>query len=157
MKDPRFLILLLGWLWLSPLLGAQLDPRLEEEAEKIETMLIAPCCWRQPVAEHYSAAADQIRTDVRVMLASGLTQDQILQKYVAEYGERILSQPPARGFNSLAYLLPVLFLACGAGVALLVVRRLRPAHAKVAAAQPSDKAPSAAGKYAKELDKEMWG
>jgi cytochrome c-type biogenesis protein CcmH len=153
MKDRRIPILIVSWLFTLPLLGAQLSPQLESEAKEIETMLIAPCCWTQPVSEHYSAAADQIRTEVRQMLASGMTRDQILQKYVAEYGQRILSKPPARGFNSLVYFLPVLFLIAGAGVAVLVVRRLRPASAPTeppAAQQPGSK-------YSSQLDKEMWG
>lgn len=154
MKDRRIPILIISWVCVLPLLGAQLDPGLEAEAKEIETLLIAPCCWRQPVSEHYSAAADQIRTEVREMLASGLTRDQILQKYVAEYGERILSKPPARGFNSLAYFLPVLFLAAGAGVAVLVVRRLRPVAVRVSAERTAEKSES---KYASQLDKEMWG
>jgi cytochrome c-type biogenesis protein CcmH len=154
MKNRRIPILIISWLCVVPLLGAPLDPDLEAEAKQIETLLIAPCCWRQPVSEHYSAAADQIRTEVREMLASGLTRDQILQKYVAEYGERILSKPPARGFNSLAYFLPVLFLAAGAGVAVLVVRRLRPAPVHVSADRPAE---SSKSKYASQLDKEMWG
>ncbi len=154
MKDRKIPILIISWLCVLPLLGAQLDPGLEAEAKEIETMLIAPCCWRQPVSEHYSAAADQIRREVREMLASGLTRDQILQTYVAEYGERILSKPPARGFNALAYFLPVLFLAAGAGVAVLVVRRLRPAAVRASADRSAEKS---ASKYASQLDKEMWG
>lgn len=153
MKDRIIPILAISWLIVLPLWGAQLEPQLEAEAKNIETMLIAPCCWRQPVSEHYSGAADQIRTEVRQMLASGLTRDQILQTYVAEYGERILSKPPARGFNSLAYFLPVLFLALGAGVAALVVRRLRPAVVEARARS----ATKPGSDYASRLDKEMWG
>ncbi len=158
MKNRRLPLLLIAFLCAGSLLAAQLDtpldPRLEAEAKKIETELIAPCCWTQPVSEHYSQAADEIRVGIRQMLASGLDRDQILQRYVAEYGERILSKPPARGFNALAYLLPVFFLAAGAGVAFLVVRRLRPVGAAAKAAEPAPKSPS---RYAEQLDKEMWG
>ncbi|MEJ2083624.1 MAG: hypothetical protein P8Y94_16010, partial [Acidobacteriota bacterium] len=61
MKDRRIPILIVSWLFTLPLPGAQLSPQLESEAKEIETMLIAPCCWTQPVSEQYSAAADQIR------------------------------------------------------------------------------------------------
>lgn len=136
------------------------DPDLEREAKEIENLLIAPCCWRQAVAVHYSPAADRIRAEVREMLASGLGRREILERYIGEHGERILSKPPARGFNILAYFLPVLFLAAGAGVAMVVVRRLRPrAEAegarKVESAKP-DRSPGS-GEYARKLEKEMWG
>jgi cytochrome c-type biogenesis protein CcmH len=63
---------------------------VEREAKQIERMLIAPCCWTQPVSDHYSAEADQIRAGIRAMLAAGKTRQQILDAYVAQYGERIL-------------------------------------------------------------------
>jgi cytochrome c-type biogenesis protein CcmH/NrfF len=50
----------------------------EETAREIDAMLIAPCCWSQPVSQHYSEAADQIRKQVRDLLAAGKSKQQIL-------------------------------------------------------------------------------
>jgi len=136
--------------------GADLTPAQETEAKEIENLLIAPCCWRQPVSVHPSAASDEIKGQIREMLAAGMGRDEIVQKYVAEYGERILAKPPAEGFGSLAYFLPVIFLIAGAIVALLVIRKLRPS---AVAQEPSVAAASAASRsdYSAKLDKELWG
>jgi cytochrome c-type biogenesis protein CcmH len=108
------------------LLGQELTDDLEKEAKAIEGLLIAPCCWRQPVSVHYSPAADEIRTEIRRMLRSGLTRQEILDTYVVEYGDQILAKPPAEGFNLLAYLLPLAFLVLGGFVAVYVFKRLSP-------------------------------
>jgi cytochrome c-type biogenesis protein CcmH len=134
--------------------AADLAPELENEAKAIEGLLIAPCCWRQPVSVHFSPAADEVKADIRQLLSDGLGRQEILDKYVAEYGERILAKPPASGFNLLAYFLPTLFLLVGGVFAVAVFRKLRTSdQPKAAEAKPSRVDSS----YAAKLDKEMWG
>jgi cytochrome c-type biogenesis protein CcmH len=117
------------------------DPAaLEKQAKAIEAMLIAPCCWSQQVSLHQSPASDEIKQTVRRLLADGKTQQQILDQYVAEYGDRILAEPPARGFSAALYVAPWLFLAGSIGLVVLVVRKLR---VPAAAATP-DAVPAAA-------------
>lgn len=96
---------------------------LEREAREIEAMLIAPCCFSQQVSLHQSAAADDVRLDVRRRLAAGEARDQILQAYVAQYGKRILVQPPAEGFDRVLYILPPLGLVLTALLVVVIVRR----------------------------------
>jgi cytochrome c-type biogenesis protein CcmH len=124
---------------------APADPQaLEQEAKQIEAMLIAPCCWSQQVSLHQSAVVDEIKANIRRMLAENKTRQQILDAYVAEYGDRILAEPPARGFSAALYVLPWVFLAGSIGLVVLVVRRLRapggrgpasPAAARAASAE----------------------
>jgi cytochrome c-type biogenesis protein CcmH len=113
---------------------------LEKQAKTIEAMLIAPCCWSQQVSLHQSPAADEIKRTVRRLLADGKTQQQILDQYVAEYGDRILAEPPARGFSAALYVAPWLFLAGSIGLVVVVVRKLR----RPAAAAAPDAVPAAA-------------
>lgn len=134
----------------------ELSPQLEEEAKAIEGLLISPCCWRQPVSVHFSGASDEVRSEVREMLASGLSRDEILDRYVAEYGERILAKPKAEGFSALAYFLPAIFLLMGGGVALIVIRKLRPSHNESVGA-PEGSESVVTGAYSKKLEKELWG
>jgi cytochrome c-type biogenesis protein CcmH len=98
---------------------------LEKQAKAIEAMLIAPCCWSQQVSLHQSPASDEIKQTVRRLLADGQTQQQILDRYVAEYGDRILAEPPARGFSAALYVAPWVFLAGSIGLVVVIVRRLR--------------------------------
>ncbi len=67
-------------------------------------LIISPCCFTQPVAVHPSSASDKIKAEVKQFLLDGYTNDQIIDYYVKQYGERILSIPRD---NSL-YLIPLI-------------------------------------------------
>jgi cytochrome c-type biogenesis protein CcmH len=95
----------------------------EETAREIEAMLIAPCCWSQPVSQHYSEAADQIRKQVRELLVAGKSKQQILDYYVSVYGERILASPRPHGLNLLVYILPPAILLIGATSLVIFLKK----------------------------------
>ena len=88
---PVFTTLLAVWLFLPGPLSARGagDERLIRE---IEDTLIAPCCWNQPISQHYSEVSEQMRREVRAMVAAGRTKRDILDHFVARYGERILAR-----------------------------------------------------------------
>jgi cytochrome c-type biogenesis protein CcmH len=113
----------IGLLVAFSLVASAVPQSTEETARDIEAMLIAPCCWSQPVSQHYSEAADQIRKEVRRLLAAGKSKQEILDYYVSAYGERILASPRPHGFNMLAYILPWAFLVMGVAVLLILLRK----------------------------------
>jgi cytochrome c-type biogenesis protein CcmH len=96
---------------------------IEPEARAIEALLVAPCCWMQQVSVHQSEAATKIKHEIRVSLREGRTRQQILDRYVAAYGPRILIEPPARGFGASLYVLPAVILFASALIVGFVVRR----------------------------------
>ena len=128
-------------LWLAVV---AVDPQaLEREAKQLEAKLMAPCCWAQQVSLHQSPAADDIKQTIRTLLSEGKTSEQILDIYVAQYGDRILAEPPARGFSRLIHVAPWVFLVASVGLVVVVIRRLRavspaPARSERAAAPPSE-------------------
>lgn len=150
----RLLILFVLTFGFQTVRSADLTESQEREARAIEGLLIAPCCWRQPVSVHYSPASDEVRTDIRQQLAAGATRQEILDSYVAKYGEKILAKPTTEGFNALAYFLPVGFLVLGAAVAAIVIKKLRPQTAEPTARPAKVKVKS---KYSEQLDRELWG
>lgn len=64
-----------------------------------------------------------MRRDIRKMLGEGRSEREILDAYVAIYGERILTSPPARGFNLVLYILPWAFGITAILGLLLILRR----------------------------------
>lgn len=127
-------------------------PDLEREARALEAMIIAPCCYSQQVSVHHSPAADEVRKDVRARLAAGETREQILNAYVAQYGKRILAEPPAKGFDLALYILPPLLLIASAALVIVVLRRFshRPAAVTEVATTPA-----ASSTYDERLDDEL--
>ena len=118
-----------------------LRPDQEVLARKIFDELISPCCWTTTVAVHGSGPAPRIQAEVRGMIAQGRSHQQILDYYVAQYGERILAAPRKSGFNLAAYWVPYLAILAGIGLTVLLVRKRRLAVGRVGF--PSAAAPSA--------------
>lgn len=144
-------IALVALLAFAPLRGAASpSDDIEKEARAIENLLIAPCCWRQPVAVHQSPASTEVRGQIREMLAKGMSREEILDAYVDAYGEKILSAPRAQGFNLLSYVLPAVALVAGGLLVTAFFRR----HRAATAPQPAvpGKIP---GKYADLLKREV--
>ena len=85
-------------------------------------MVMCPTCGTTLELSN-APAANQIREFVRVRIAAGDTKSEIEDKLVAEFGRGVLASPPKEGFDLLAWVLPLLALAVGAGViGFLVVR-----------------------------------
>lgn len=125
-----FLSVLLACFALAPLAGAD-----EATAKELERMIMAPCCGKGTVADHPSPASDRVRREVREMLATGMGRQAILDHYVAEYGETILSMPPAKGFNLIVYWVPFFAFIAGLPLIYLALRAWR--HHAPAIAEPA--------------------
>jgi cytochrome c-type biogenesis protein CcmH/NrfF len=74
-----------------------------------------------------------VKKDVADSLAAGQTGEQIISRYVAQYGEKILSSPTRHGFNLLAWYGPYAALLVSAAVLLLMLRRWQSAGPKAMA------------------------
>jgi cytochrome c-type biogenesis protein CcmH len=134
--------------------GAETSPAAAKIRE-IEDNLIAPCCWSQPVSQHDSEVAQQIRDEVTAMVGAGKSREEILDFFVARYGERILVTPRARGFNRLAYILPWAALPLGTWGLFLLLRKLKspaPAPAQMPMSQPDSRYSSIIEKEMREMD-----
>jgi len=99
------------------------------EVKRIAGKLMAPCCWSQTADVHTSGLAKEMQVQIRSALQQGYTEPQILAAFVAEYGERILAQPRAAGFNLMVWILPGMALGLGGFAYWRFVQRARAAPA----------------------------
>ncbi len=137
---------------LLALITVALAGDVERDARELETRLIAPCCFSQQVSLHQSEAATEVRRDIRRRLSAGESREQILDAYVAQYGKRILVEPPAEGFDRILYVLPPLGLILTAALTIVLVRRFA---ARGHAAAPAAPAGSVDQAYSAVLDDEL--
>ena len=63
--------------------------------------------------------------EVSNRIAAGDSDDLIVQSFVQEYGEKVLSEPPAHGFNGLAWAIPGIAFAIGLALVIVVIRHWR--------------------------------
>jgi cytochrome c-type biogenesis protein CcmH len=102
---------------------ASADTALEALTRSVAAQLRCPVCQGLSLADSPSELALEMKDVVRDQLAAGRTPDEVKEYFVAKYGEWILLEPPRRGVNLLAYLLPAIALVGGLGVIWLALRR----------------------------------
>lgn len=119
----------------APLGGAALDA----EARRISLLLRCPVCQGLSAEESPAGMAQNMRAQVRELVAYGYDEEQILRYFERSYGEFVRLEPPMRGVNWIVWLAPVGGLLAGGLVVALVLRRPRGA----AAASQKTPAPAA--------------
>ncbi len=109
------------------------DDVYSEETLRIARKLYCPVCAGQTVADSQAGLARQMRETIENKVQAGESEDEILDFFVARYGETVLVEPPKQGFNLTLWWLPVLVLAIAGLVVVLYIREHtggRPAQAE---------------------------
>jgi cytochrome c-type biogenesis protein CcmH len=104
-------ILFGGWA-VSPVLAQDPTPS-DDEVNEIAEDLYCPVCENIPLDTCGTEACEQWRGVIRDKLSEGWTEEQIKNYFVAQYGDRVLAEPPRRGFNWLIYVVPPAVFAAG--------------------------------------------
>jgi cytochrome c-type biogenesis protein CcmH len=95
-----------------PAAASEQHPTLPE----LEGQLMCPICEGETLAQSDSPAARRIEAEIQQRIAAGDTRSEIKRRLVSEWGARILAAPPRRGFDLLAWLLPLAGVLAGAAV-----------------------------------------
>jgi len=92
----------------------------------IEDEVMCPTCG-VPLSHAFSPQAERQRDFIRAQIERGRTKDQIKDLLVAEFGPEVLAEPDPgeRGFDAVAYAVPILAVAFGAVAVWLAVSRAR--------------------------------
>lgn len=102
--------------WLPVALALIFASDTAPQSQAIEERFLAPCCWRENLAAHRSPEAEAMRAELRQLLESGKTEDEIVAFYVAKYGQRILREPQG---DQAVWLQVIPILGIAAGVLLV--------------------------------------
>ncbi len=95
----------------------------------------------------------QMRADAERMLASGMTGDETIQAFAADYGEAVLAAPTKTGFNLTAWVLPFVVLAAGGLIVAIALRAWRP---KAAGGPTTEETlPQVDSRYLDEVEREL--
>ena len=99
------------------------DSVLEARTAALSSHLRCVVCQGLSIEDSPSELARQMRDIVKDQLRSGKSEEEVRAYFISKYGEWILLEPKARGFNLLIYVLPALALLAGAGLIIRAVRR----------------------------------
>ena len=104
--------------------SAALNPEIEARMMVLAAELRCLVCQNQTIADSHSGLAEDLRQQIREMLAKGMTEDQINHYMTDRYGDFVLYRPPFKASTWLLWVGPGL-LTVGALVALVMVLRRR--------------------------------
>ena len=146
-------LLLLVLLSQSNSVLAQGEEPTDDDVNRIAKQLYCPVCESTPLDACPTEACRQWRDLIRQMLAEGKSEDEIKQYFVAQYGARVLSDPP----NRLAsYAVPVIAFLFGA---LLLFRGFRmwikPAETEAAVSSIDEAKPVQQDEYIQKMEEEL--
>lgn len=99
------------------------DPVLQHRYESINRELRCLVCQNQTIADSNATLAQDLRREVREMIAAGKTDDEIREFMIERYGDFVLYRPRLTAQNFLLWAAPVLLLLVAAAVLFRVVRR----------------------------------
>jgi cytochrome c-type biogenesis protein CcmH/NrfF len=118
----------------------------------VEDELMCDTC-NVPLDIAQSPRADQERRELRALIAQGLTKQQILDRFRAEYGANVLAEPQGGGASVTVWAVPAAILVAAiAGIALLIPRWRR---RRAAPAARDDDAPDLSAADARRLEQDL--
>ncbi len=99
---------------------APTDP--EARAYSLAVRLKCPICAGESLAGSQTDLAKDLRARIDQEIAAGSTDEQIIDMFVAGYGEQILLDPPSTGWGAVLWLVP-LGIAIAGGFAIYGLKR----------------------------------
>jgi cytochrome c-type biogenesis protein CcmH len=116
-----------------------------DRAKALGTKLMCMCGCGQILTQcnHLNCpSSGPMLKELDMHVSKGEADDLIIQDFVQEYGEKVLSSPPSTGFNSIAWYIPGVAFVLGLGVVVMVIRLWRQRDIdRVAAAGTAPRAP----------------
>ncbi len=103
--------------------SSQKDSALEAQTRQLASELRCPVCQGLSLQDSPSELAQEMRGVVKDQLRAGRTPGEVKQYFINRYGEWILMEPQAHGFNWLVYALPTLVLIGGLTVIYVALKR----------------------------------
>jgi cytochrome c-type biogenesis protein CcmH len=85
----------------------------DDEVNAIARKIYCPVCEGVPLDTCPTLACSDWREEIRLQLAQGRSEAEIIDHFVRQYGDAVAAEPPRRGVNWLIWAAPFLILAFG--------------------------------------------
>lgn len=105
----------------APVVAA--NPEIEARMMVLAAELRCLVCQNQTIADSHSGLAEDLRQQIREMLAKGMTERQILDFMTDRYGDFVLYRPPFKATTVLLWVGPALLLLLALGTLWRVLQR----------------------------------
>jgi cytochrome c-type biogenesis protein CcmH len=99
------------------------NPQAEARLKHLAVELRCLVCQNQTLADSNAPLAEDLRREVREMIAKDMSDKDIIEFLVTRYGDFILYRPPLKATTTLLWLGPFVLLIAGVAALVLALRR----------------------------------
>jgi len=97
----------------------------DNDVNRVAKQLYCPVCPNTPLDVCETKACQDWRAQIRDQMAEGWSDQQIIDYFVAQYGQRVLAEPQRKGFTSLVWFLPLVAVLLGLGIVYEILKNWR--------------------------------
>lgn len=121
----------------------QLVGELDRQANQIYQQVFSPFCPGRSLNDCPSSKAHELKKEMRQKLEQGVPPQVVLEQVFEQYGDQYRAVPQYAGFGRLVWWAPVIFLALGLVVALVLARgkRVRGVELRANSVEPTKARP----------------
>jgi len=116
-------LLLSGPAWAGEAKPLADDPASEARLKHLAVELRCLVCQNQTLADSNAPLAEDLRREVRDMIAKNMSDQEIIEFLTARYGDFVLYRPPVKSTTALLWIGPFILLAIGATALIISLRR----------------------------------
>ena len=112
----------------SAMIPLHMDAQKTERAKSVGTKLMCMCGCGQILTQcnHINCpSSGPMLKELDAHVAKGEADDLIVQDFIQEYTEKVLSAPPSTGFNSIAWYIPGAAFVLGLAIVIVLIRMWR--------------------------------
>jgi cytochrome c-type biogenesis protein CcmH len=116
-------LLLSGQAWAGEARPLADDPVAEARLKRLAVELRCLVCQNQTLADSNAPLAEDLRREVREMIAKNMSDQEIIEFLTARYGDFVLYRPPLKATTTLLWVGPFVLLTVGAVALVITLRR----------------------------------
>jgi cytochrome c-type biogenesis protein CcmH len=112
-----------GTVWAGEARPLADDPAAEARLKHLAVELRCLVCQNQTLADSNAPLAEDLRREVREMIAKNMSDQEIIEFLVARYGDFVLYRPPLKATTTLLWVGPFALMAIRATALVITLRR----------------------------------
>lgn len=101
------------------------SPVTRDDVDAVASRMFCPICENEPLDQCYNTTCIQWKTEIAELLAEGNTPDEIIDSFVARYGEHVASVPRDPVLRFLSFSAPVIGTLIAIVIGLMTFTRWR--------------------------------
>ncbi len=123
----------------------------ETTLSDIEKQLMCMCGCGMLLSTCQCSTAEEFRQEIQSKLVKGVPADQIIEGFVARYGETVLASPTKSGFNLTAWITPIVALLSGITALFLIIRAFSQRYSETYV----ENTPTRPGEFSRKVDEQL--